>query len=135
MNYTIPFPSLMKVLDSLEAEAAGGAPVCVALVNRTGQLAAFLSMDGAPERTGAIARSKAHTAMRMEVPTQAFHERLANEGLSASDFCDSAFTTIAGGVPVFDADGRCIGGLGISGRKPHEDAELAARLVSKLMDK
>lgn len=125
----------MKVLDNLEAQAADGAPVCVAIVNRTGQLAAFLSMDGTPERAGAIARSKAHTAMRMEVPTQVFHERIAKEGLSAADFCDPAFTTIAGGVPVFADDGRCVGGVGISGRKPHEDAELAARLANMIMGK
>lgn len=132
MNYTIPCNVIMKVLDSLAAEAAGGAPVCVAVVNRTGQLAAFLSLDGTPERAGAIARAKAHTAMRMEIPTQTFHDRIAKEGLSTADFCDSQFTTLPGGLPVFDSDGRCIGGLGVSGRKPHEDAELAARLVEKL---
>ena len=32
-------------------------------------------------------------------------------------------------------DGRCIGGVGISGRKPQEDAELAERLAQKLMGK
>ncbi len=132
MQYTIPCSSIMKALAGLEAEAAGGAPVCVAVVNRTGQLAAFLSMDGTPERAGAIARAKAHTAMRMESTTQAFHDRIAREGLSASDFCDPLFTTLAGGVPVFNGEGRCIGGLGVSGRKPHEDAELAARLADKL---
>ena len=67
MNNAIPFRAVMDVLDRLESEAAGGAPVCVAIVNRTGKLAAFLSLDGTPERAGAIAQSKAYTAMRMEL--------------------------------------------------------------------
>ena len=81
----------MDMLDRLESEAAGGAPVCVAIVNRTGKLAAFLSLDGTPERAEAIARSKAYTAMRMESTTQAFHDRLIRENLSIADFCDPDF--------------------------------------------
>lgn len=79
MNNAIPFRAVLDVLDRLESEAAGGAPVCVAIVNRTGKLAAFLSLDGTPERAGAIAQSKAYTAMRMELTTQAFHDRLVRE--------------------------------------------------------
>ena len=55
--------------------------------------------------------------------------------LSIADFCDPGFSTLPGGVPVFDETGRCIGGVGISGRKPQEDAELAERLAQKLMGK
>ena len=91
MNNAIPFRAVMDVLDRLESEAAGGAPVCVAIVNRTGKLAAFLSLDGTPERAGAIAQSKAYTAMRMELTTQAFHDRLVRENLSIADFCDPGF--------------------------------------------
>ena len=40
MNNAIPFRAVMDVLVRLESEAAGGAPVCVAIVNRTGKLAA-----------------------------------------------------------------------------------------------
>ena len=57
MNNAIPFRALMPVLNRLEAAASGGAPVCVAVVNRTGKLAAFLGLDGTPERAEAIARS------------------------------------------------------------------------------
>lgn len=105
MNNAIPFRAVLDVLDRLESEAAGGAPVCVAIVNRTGKLAAFLSLDGTPERAGAIAQSKAYTAMRMELTTQAFHDRLVRENLSIADFCDPGFSTLPGGVPVFDEPG------------------------------
>ena len=94
MNNAIPFRAVLDVLVRLESEAAGGAPVCVAIVNRTGKLAAFLSLDGTPERAGAIAQSKAYTAMRMELTTQAFHDRLVRENLSIADFCDPGFSRI-----------------------------------------
>ena len=135
MNNAIPSRAALDVLDRLESEAAGGSPVCVAIVNRTGKLAAFLSMDGTPERAVPIAQSKAYTAMRMESATQAFHDRLVRENLSIADFCDPGFSALPGGVPVFDGTGRCIGGVGVSGRKPQEDAELAERLAQRVMGK
>lgn len=116
MNNAIPFRAVLDVLDRLESEAAGGAPVCVAIVNRTGKLAAFLSLDGTPER------SRSHR------PEQGIHRHaygIDHAGLHESprpgkplhaDFCDPGFSTLPGGVPVFDETGRCIGGVGISGR-------------------
>ena len=95
MNNAIPFRAVLDVLVRLESEAAGGAPVCVAIVNRTGKLAAFLSLDGTPERAGAIAQSKAYTAMRMELTTQAFHDRLVRENLSIADFCEPGAASAA----------------------------------------
>ena len=56
MNNAIPFRAVLDVLVRLESEAAGGAPVCVAIVNRTGKLAAFLSLDAHSTSCGARAR-------------------------------------------------------------------------------
>ena len=134
MTQSIPCRNLLHLLNRLEAEAEGGPPVCLAVVHRSGVLAALLSLDGTPERAVPIARRKAYTAMRMECATKGFHERLLREGLSLADFCDPAFTSLEGGVPLFDQGGRCIGGLGISGRKPEEDGALAERLGRLLME-
>lgn len=112
----------------------GGAPVCLAIVNCGGGLAALLTMDGTPERAVSIAQGKAYTALRMESSTKDFHERLLRERITIADFCDPAFTTLEGGIPLFDGNGKCVGGLGISGRKPAEDGELAERLGRILMD-
>ena len=90
MNNAIPFRAVMDVLDRLESEAAGGAPVCVAIVNRTGKLAAFLSLDGTPERAEAIARARHIPPCALESTTQAF-DRLVRENLSIADFCDPGF--------------------------------------------
>ena len=126
--------ALLGILNRLEAETRGGAPVCLAIVNRSGGLAALFRMDGAPDRAVPRAQGKAYTAVRMESSTKEFHERLLKERLTIADLCDPVFTTLEGGVPLFDEEGKCIGGLGISGRKPAEDGELAERLGCILMD-
>ena len=134
MTESIPCRDLFHLLNRLEAEAAGGPPVCLAVVRRSGVLAALVSLDGTPERAVSLAQRKAYTAMRMECPTRSFHERLLRESLSLADFCDSTFTSLEGGVPLFDHGGRCIGGLGISGLKPEEDGALAERLARILTE-
>ena len=124
MEYILSTRVLLAVLNGLEAEARGGAPVCLAIVN----------CGGTPERAVSIAQGKAYTALRMESSTKDFHERLLRERITIADFCDPAFTTLEGGIPLFDGNGKCVGGLGISGRKPAEDGELAERLGRILMD-
>ena len=79
MEHILSTRVLLAVLNGLEAEARGGAPVCLAIVNCGGGLAALLTMDGTPERAVSIAQGKAYTALRMESSTKDFHERLLRE--------------------------------------------------------
>ena len=95
MEHILSTRVLLAVLNGLEAEARGGAPVCLAIVNCGGGLAALLTMDGTPERAVSIAQGKAYTALRMESSTKDFHERLLRERITIADFCDPAFTTLA----------------------------------------
>ena len=94
MEHILSTRVLLAVLNGLEAEARGGAPVCLAIVNCGGGLAALLTMDGTPERAVSIAQGKAYTALRMESSTKDFHERLLRERITIADFCDPAFTTL-----------------------------------------
>lgn len=112
MEHILSTRVLLAVLNGLEAEARGGAPVCLAIVNCGGGLAALLTMGGTPERAVSIAQGKAYTALRMESSTKDFHERLLRERITIADFCDPAFTTLEGGIPLFDGNGKCVGGLG-----------------------
>ena len=73
MEHILSTRVLLAVLNGLEAEARGGAPVCLAIVNCGGGLAALLTMDGTPERAVSIAQGKAYTALRMESSTKDFH--------------------------------------------------------------
>ncbi|MFR3459698.1 MAG: heme-binding protein, partial [Bilophila wadsworthia] len=72
MEHILSTRVLLAVLNGLEAEARGGAPVCLAIVNCGGGLAALLTMDGTPERAVSIAQGKAYTALRMESSTKDF---------------------------------------------------------------
>ena len=73
--------ALLGILNRLEAETRGGAPVCLAIVNRSGGLAALFRMDGAPDRDVPIAQRKAYTALRMASSTKELHEQLLKERL------------------------------------------------------
>ena len=107
-------------------------PICVSICDAYGLLLAFSRMDGTPLRCINIAQQKAYTSVRMGSSTAAFKQRLVNEGVTASDFCDESLTPLAGGQPIKNAMGVIIAGVGISGLKPEEDDALASEIVALL---
>lgn len=113
------------------SRADGGGRIAVAVTDATGELVAFLRDDGAPLRAINIAIMKAHTAARLEKPTLAFQQSLTDSGHTISDYGDPMVTALAGGVPLV-VGGCAVGGLGVSGRLPAEDHELAMAVVSGL---
>ncbi len=118
-----------------EAEGDGQAPLCIAVCDAVGDLLHYTRMAGAKRRGTPIALAKAYTAAVLETPTSALHARLEREHLSLADFCDGPqhrLTSLAGGVPLC-LEGRTVGGVGVSGRKPAEDEVLAGRLAAALL--
>ncbi len=105
--------------------ADGGRPVAVAVCDQEGFLVALLKMDGVPTRCVHFARHKAYTAARMQTRTDAFYDRLQQENLDISYFCDPVLTPLPGGAPIVTEDGTVIGSVGISGRPSSEDQQLA----------
>ena len=106
-------------------------PICVAICDATGFPIAFARMDGAPIRSIDISRRKALTAVRMGVPTQTFFERLQKENLQA-DYFGPDLCPLGGGVPLKDASGAIVGGIGISGLASHEDAAIAEAMAARV---
>ena len=118
-----------------EAEGDGQAPLCIAVCDAVGDLLHYTRMAGAKRRGTPIALAKAYTAAVLETPTSALHARLEREHLSLADFCGGPqhrLTSLAGGVPLC-LEGRTVGGVGVSGRKPAEDEVLAGRLAAALL--
>lgn len=113
----------------LATTTRSGAPVSLAVVNANGTTIASVKMDGAPDRVAKIALQKAYTAAKMTLSTEAFCARLADESLQIEWFCDSGYTALAGGIPIFE-DGLCVGAVGISGRSLADDSVLAMELAS-----
>ncbi len=133
MSEILSHTTILRAVSELaaQAEADGRAPLCIAVCDAVGDLLVYTRMRGAARRGTPIAQAKAHTAAVLEIATSALHARLQTEQLSLADFCDHALTSLAGGVPL-TLDGKTIGGLGVSGRKPAEDEALALRLAEAL---
>jgi glc operon protein GlcG len=112
-----------------KATAGFQRPICVSICDATGLLVAFARMDGAPVRSIWIAQQKAFTAVRMQISTAAFLERLRKDSLDASWFGEG-LVALPGGNVVKDASGNVIGAVGISGLASHEDQQIADAVVS-----
>ncbi len=107
-----------------EAEALkNNWPVSIAIVDDGGHLLALQRLDGAPPISSHIAPAKANTAALGRRESK-IYEDVINGGrvsfLSAPDLKG----LLEGGVPIFK-DGQCIGAVGVSGVKSHEDAQIA----------
>ena len=98
-----------------------GRPICVAICDPAGFLIAFARMEGAPLRSIQISQSKAYTAVRMGVSTDALLARLKKEGIEIGYFCDPLMTALPGGNLLKNSAGTLLGAIGISGLAATED--------------
>lgn len=99
---------------SLEACAAEGHNVSVAVVDRAGNLRALLRADTAGPHTLDSAQRKAYTAASTRTPTAVMAENIAKNPSAAQLVTLEGFLVLAGGVPVKVGD-ETIGAIGIGG--------------------
>ncbi|WP_319782250.1 heme-binding protein [Oceanisphaera sp. IT1-181] len=109
----------------------GSQPVCLAAVDNSGALVYFYRMDGAPERLINIAIGKAYTAAKMGVSTAMFRQRLLSEQLSLDDFLDEKFTSLPGGLPLFNKQ-ILMGAVGVSGQVVEDDMSLCQQFAERI---
>jgi glc operon protein GlcG len=112
---------IAMVGDRLEAN---GQDAAVAVVDRHGELVAFLRTDGCGLASITIAINKAFTAARERVESGALGERSRAEGFPLTNFGDPRYVGWGGGVPIVVA-GEVIGAIGVSGLPEADDVELA----------
>lgn len=95
----------------------------IAVVDSGGHLVASLRMDGNGFGIMEFALAKAQAAAAWGFAT----ERMAEGARGTPGFAAAPrVVTVAGGVPIFTADGReRIGAVGVSGEAPAEDAACA----------
>ena len=121
--------------DRLEAD---GQDAALAVVDRHGELVAFLRTDGCGLASITIALNKAFTAARERVESGALGERSGTEGFPMTNFGDPRYVGWGGGVPIIVA-GEVIGAIGVSGLPEEADVELArwaaARIGSSRLDR
>lgn len=107
-------------------------PICVAICDPAGFLLAFARGENAPLRSIQISQSKAYTAVRMGVSTDAVLARLRKENIDLAYFCDPLMTALPGGNLLKDVSGTILGAIGVSGLTSSEDqniTEYVAELV------
>ncbi len=119
-----------KVL-ALAAEAEAlkrGWTVAVAIVDPTGGLVLFHTLDGTQPASQDVAIAKARTAARFKRPTKAMEDAVAGGRMSLLSVSEFALM-LEGGVPIA-RDGAIIGAIGISGMTSAQDGEIAAAALA-----
>lgn len=114
-----------------EAEALKHAwPVTIAIVDDGGHLLHLQRLDGAAPVSAHIAPAKAHTAALGRRDSKGY-EDMVNGGRTAFLSAPAIAGLLEGGVPILK-DGQCLGAVGVSGVKAHEDAQVARAGIAAL---
>ena len=105
-----------------------GVKVSLAVVDRSCQLVAFLTMDGARFFSGRTTIKKAITSASQSKPTGYAPEK---DVLSMQIRMDGDFTNVPGGFPIV-VEGEVIGGVAAGGAKIEEDVVVARAALEAL---
>lgn len=95
--------------------------VSIAVTDEAGYLIHLERMDDAPLPSAEIALLKARTAAIAKAPTKALEEVVKDRPAVA---LMPGRLPVQGGVPIIH-EGACVGGVGVSGVKSHEDEIVA----------
>lgn len=105
-----------------------GLKLCATVVDPTLGLVAYGRADGMTPHSVETSKRKAQTAASTRKPSAAILPELATKLEVGSG---GILTSIAGGVPL-SFDGVHVGGLGVAGGKPAEDAQVALAVIARL---
>jgi glc operon protein GlcG len=112
-----------KILAACKAEAEKNKwNVSIAVVDDAGFLVRLERLDGAVAQSTIIATAKAQTAAATRTPTKAL-EDIVKERPATVAF--PGRVAVQGGLPIM-YQGECVGGVGVSGAKSHEDEQVAS---------
>jgi len=134
---SIPLPTI--TLDHANAliergrVAAGiaGVRAVFAVLDPGAHLVAFGRSDGAWLASNDLAIAKARTSVMFQMPSGALSSPLAlGEPMPHFDHI-SGLLLMGGGLPILDENGKLIGGFGVSGGTPEEDAHLATAALEE----
>ena len=115
------------LIEGAEREALKiGVPMCIAVVDESGNLIAFRRMDGGKILSVSLSQDKGFTAAVSRKSTQTYNEACIPGQLAFGIHTSAGgrFSTVGGGVPV-EIDGTVVGGIGISGGMPEQDIQCA----------
>ena len=131
---TKPFLKLddaKRIAAAAEAEAIGNQwAVTIAIVDDGGHLLWLQRLDDAAPVSSHIAPAKARTAALGRRESKVY-EDMINQGRTSFLSAPQIEGLLEGGVPIM-VDGHCLGAVGVSGVKSHEDAQIAKAGIAAL---
>ena len=97
-------------------------PMCIAVVDESGNLIAFERMDGGKTSSIGVAQNKAYTAGAARKATHEYNAACVPGNLVFG--IHTELSVVGGGLPVW-ADDDCVGGIGLSSGTPDQDIACA----------
>jgi uncharacterized protein GlcG (DUF336 family) len=136
MPSTITLNGADKAIEAGKAKAAElGIAFTITIVDAGAHLVAVSRMDGAALGGVEASQAKARTSVLFAQPTRdlapAVQPGAPMFGIEAGFRDPLAF--VAGGLPVTDASGRIVGGIGVGGGSPDHDNAIAEAVRSALL--
>ena len=113
-----------------------GIPMCIAIVDESGQLVAFEHMDGGKVTSSIIAQDKAFTAAGARKATHEYNAACqpGNLVFGIHTAIGGRLCVVGGGLPV-TVDGEVVGGIGLSSGTPQQDMECAQAGIEHFLKK
>lgn len=97
-------------------------PMCIAVVDESGNLIAFERMDGGKPSSIRVAQNKAYTAGAARKATHEYNIACVPGNLVFG--IHTELSVVGGGLPVW-AGNDCVGGIGLSSGTPDQDIACA----------
>ena len=113
-----------------------GIPMCITVVDESGQLIAFERMNGGKVTSAIIAQDKAFTAAGARKATHEYNEACqpGNLVFGIHTAIGGRFCVVGGGLPVV-VNEEVVGGIGLSSGTPQQDMECAQAGIDHLLSK
>ncbi|MEW9870905.1 heme-binding protein [Arthrobacter sp. HS15c] len=128
-SFSVSYPAAARAVSlAIEEGAKRGVAVAVTVVDPTMGLIAFGRADGSMPHSVETSRRKANTAASSRRPTGWMQGDFA---LTLPMGTDNLLTNIRGGFPVV-LNGKHVGGLGVAGGTPDQDAEIGLAVLDML---
>lgn len=105
-----------------------GVPMCISIVDESGNLIAFDRMDGGKTTSISISQDKAFTAAAARKATHDYNAVCVPGSLAFGihTALGGRLCVVGGGLPIYDNDGVVVGGIGLSSGTPQQDMDCAA---------
>lgn len=120
---------IQKTIESKNNKEVIGAgySIGVCVIDRHGTVLCHKVMDGAFSLAARLSRTKAQSALELLRDTKVQREICQGRGIDLMpyEFSSVEHTEIPGGCVVKTSDGNVVGAVGVSGRSPQGDEEMA----------